>query len=308
MPNNCVEFVLGGMAACGAGFFTNPLEVVKTRMQIQGELLARGMYTKHYRNVFHAFYVIAKCDGVTALQRGLVPALYYQLVMNSLRLGTFQVLTNRGFTKDANGTPSFPRMVVAGAVSGCVGAAFGSPFYLVKTHLQNRTTHSEIAVGHQHQHSTMSLGFRKIYKKEGVKGLWRGVDAAVTRVMIGSAMQLSTFSYIKHWMETKEVFKKDSTMNAFIASVLGGFAVVAVMTPPDVVTTRLYNQEVDAKGRGVLYRNLFDCFQKIFRKEGLFGFYKGWAASLIRLAPHSILSLVFWDELRLFYYKHVEVY
>ena len=30
-----MEFALGGLAACGACFFTNPLDVVKTRMQLQ---------------------------------------------------------------------------------------------------------------------------------------------------------------------------------------------------------------------------------------------------------------------------------
>jgi solute carrier family 25 protein 34/35 len=51
----------------------------------------------------------------------------------------------------------------------------------------------------------MTLGFKRIYKREGVKGLWRGVDAAVARVMVGSAVQLATFSYMKHWVESKEV-------------------------------------------------------------------------------------------------------
>lgn len=32
------ECLTGGVAASGACFFTNPLEVVKTRMQLQGEL------------------------------------------------------------------------------------------------------------------------------------------------------------------------------------------------------------------------------------------------------------------------------
>lgn len=44
-----MEFLIGGIAACGAGFFTNPLEVVKTRMQLQGELQARGQHAIHYR-------------------------------------------------------------------------------------------------------------------------------------------------------------------------------------------------------------------------------------------------------------------
>lgn len=33
-----VECVTGGLAASGATLFSNPLEVVKTRMQLQGEL------------------------------------------------------------------------------------------------------------------------------------------------------------------------------------------------------------------------------------------------------------------------------
>lgn len=84
-----MDFLIGGLAAVGAGFFTNPLEVVKIRMQLQGELHAKGHYTVHYRNMLHASYVIAKHDGILALQAGLVPAQWFQLVLNGVRLGTF---------------------------------------------------------------------------------------------------------------------------------------------------------------------------------------------------------------------------
>lgn len=30
-----MEYAFGGLSACGACFFTNPLDVVKTRMQLQ---------------------------------------------------------------------------------------------------------------------------------------------------------------------------------------------------------------------------------------------------------------------------------
>ena len=126
-----MEFVLGGVAACGAGFFTNPLEVAKTRMQLQGELKARGKYAVHYKNVVHAFYTIARVDGLVALQSGLVPALWYQLFMNGCRLGAYQTFVNSGFTRDKDGNKSWGRCVIAGAVSGCVGATVGSPVYMV---------------------------------------------------------------------------------------------------------------------------------------------------------------------------------
>lgn len=128
---NISEYFLGGLGACGACLFTNPLEVVKTRMQLQGELQSRGSYSRHYRNVFHAFYTIGRVDGLTALQKGLVPGLWYQLFMNGVRLGTYQTLINFGVTKTSKGEVSLPKSVAAGAFAGCVGAAVGSPFYLV---------------------------------------------------------------------------------------------------------------------------------------------------------------------------------
>lgn len=54
------HFIKGGAAASGAALFTNPLEVAKTRIQLQGELQARGQYPVHYRNVFHALFTIGE--------------------------------------------------------------------------------------------------------------------------------------------------------------------------------------------------------------------------------------------------------
>lgn len=84
-----MDFLIGGAAAVCSGFFTNPLEVMKTRMQLQGELRNRGGHAVHYKNVFHAGYVIAKHDGILALQAGLVPGLWFQLVLNGYRFGTY---------------------------------------------------------------------------------------------------------------------------------------------------------------------------------------------------------------------------
>lgn len=118
-------------------------------------------------------------------------------------------------------------------------------------------------------------------------------------------------------------------------------AVVSAMTPFDVVSTRLYNQPVDHLGKvskqwlsswlarlhvrlvtlwkacgvltwvsvtphtqGELYRGFSDCFSKTLKKEGFTGLYKGLGASYFRLGPHTIVSLLLWDELRKFYKKH----
>lgn len=44
-----------------------------------------------------------------------------------------------------------------------------------------------------------------IYKEYGVMGLWRGSSAAVARVSVGSAAQLSTFSSSKEMVVDLQV-------------------------------------------------------------------------------------------------------
>jgi len=67
----------------------------------------------------------------------------------------------------------------------------------VKTHLQSQAN-AEIAVGHQHGHSGgMAKALRTIFTNHGIFGLWRGVTGAVIRVSVGSATQLTSFSWAK---------------------------------------------------------------------------------------------------------------
>lgn len=93
-----MEFAIGGAAAVTAGIFTNPLEVLKIRMQLQGELKAKGQHVVHYKNVFHAAYAVIKNDGILALQNGLVAASWVQLIMNGMRFGKLLPFIERSFT------------------------------------------------------------------------------------------------------------------------------------------------------------------------------------------------------------------
>lgn len=116
----------------GAGFFTNPIDVVKIRLQLQGELEARGTYEKFYKNTFHAGYVIAKNEGILALQSALGSALAFQVVLNGIRLGSYKIGRTYGFTLNDKGETDILRTAVLSGVSGCIGAVLGSPFYLVR--------------------------------------------------------------------------------------------------------------------------------------------------------------------------------
>ncbi|XP_032513701.2 solute carrier family 25 member 35-like isoform X2 [Danaus plexippus] len=292
-----MDFVVGGLAGVGAGFFSNPFDVVKTRMQLQGELVAKGQHSVHYRNIPHAMYTIVKHDGMSALQKGLVPALWFQLVVNGTRLGIYQHADNYGLLRDDQNNTLFLNSLFFGSVAGMSGGLVGSPLQLVKTQLMSYSSR-KIAVGTQHGHPGTWKALRDIYKRNGFFGLWRGAHGMMIRNSIGSASQIASFAVCKEWMDNNDVFQQSKYLSSFVASNIGAVLKTIVLTPMDVIMTRLYNQATDASGRGVYYDGIADCARKITRTEGLLAFYKGMGPSYLRQAPHTVLLLVFWDVLK----------
>ncbi|KAL1137815.1 hypothetical protein AAG570_009511 [Ranatra chinensis] len=281
-----MEFLTAAAAAMGSTLISNPLEVIKVRLQLQGELKERGRYKIHYRGFFHALYTIAKTDGLSALQKGLVPSLWHQ------------VAEERRWNVKANGEKSLPKTALVAATLGGITAYTGSPFYLVKIQLQSQSSES-IAVGTQHQIRGTLHGLTSIYNQHGITGLWRGCVGSLPRRCIGSATQLTSFTICKDLLANNDYFKiEKGYLNSLIASLIGGVIVTVVMNPLDVISNRLYNQGVDSSGRGLLYSSYMDCVKKMYKTEGIAGLYKGVIPMYLRTGPQTVLVLVFWDILK----------
>ncbi|EAT42166.1 AAEL006262-PB [Aedes aegypti] len=292
------DFLLGGVASMGATLFTNPLEVVKTRMQLQGELAAKGTYAKPYKSILDAFVTITKNDGYWALQKGLTPSLCIQFGINSARLGIYNTAFENGYTRTKDGKQSIWKNAFWGGIGGFIGSALASPFFMLRTHLQSQAV-TQIAVGYQHQHTGMMSALKEIFQKHGIRGLYRGVAVTMPRAMLGSGGQLAGYGYTKDILLRHPLHAQQSDrLVSFLSGIAGGTVMAITMTPPDVVATRLYNQGVDAKGKGIYYNGVVDCFLKILKTEGVAGLYKGFWPHYMRIGPHSMLVLVFFDELK----------
>lgn len=64
---------------------SNPAEVAKTRLQLQGELV-KGGGTKVYNNAFDVFAKTWRNEGIRGMQRGLGPAVCIMSLSDGLRL------------------------------------------------------------------------------------------------------------------------------------------------------------------------------------------------------------------------------
>lgn len=88
----------------------------------------------------------------------------------------------------------------------------------------------------------------------------------------------------------------ESTYNFALGSFAGAFGAFMVY-PIDLVKTRLQNQRGAQPGQR-LYKNSIDCFQKVFRNEGLRGLYSGVGPQLVGVAPEKAIKLTVNDLVR----------
>lgn len=107
---------------------------------------------------------------------------------------------------------------------------------------------------------------------------------------------MATFEPLKEFLKRNNWNFANPTLNSFVCSGISGSAMAIAITPPDIILTRLYNQPLDDAGKGKYYKGAYDCFCKIIKIEGLSGLYKGFWPNYLRMAPHSTLVLLFYDE------------
>lgn len=110
-----------------------------------------------YAGVADAMVKMARQEGLTSLQKGLVPGMIYQIFMNGTRLGCYPTAKRLLQDDGSESLANVARGVCAGAATGGMGAVVGSPFFMVKCRLQAQSTASGID-GFQHHYKGMIDG------------------------------------------------------------------------------------------------------------------------------------------------------
>lgn len=283
------EFLCAGSSAVGAIICTNPVDVVKTRMQIQGQL---GAAPSPYSNVPSAMLSIARSEGLRGLQRGLGPSCLWQFSNVSVRFGVYG--TAKSYTvQPSDPTAKYLQSLGLAGISGAMAALASNPFFILKTRFQAAT--AEEAANRTVFGTLASIG-----RADGIGGYFRGLSAFAPRVIVASAVQLSTYDAVKEKLLSRFSLR-DGLPTHVCASLVTGAAVVLAMQPFDFAATRLVNSltAAEAKGGGAVFEGPVDVIRKSVRAEGPLSVYKGVTANYLRFGPYCILVFVFVEQLRL---------
>lgn len=103
---------------------TNPVDVVKTRLQIQGELGRGGAEPKF--GMLSGTARLVQTEGIRALYKGLLPSLLREASYSTIRMGAYESFKHRLFPDHVGELPVFKKFIAAG-LSGALGAAIANP-------------------------------------------------------------------------------------------------------------------------------------------------------------------------------------
>ncbi|KAJ3255545.1 hypothetical protein HK103_006181 [Boothiomyces macroporosus] len=203
------SFIMSALAPSGAVVFTNPFDTAKVRMQLQGQ--SQRKYGAQapilYKNSADAIRKIYVNEGIRGLQKGLTPAILREGSKNFFRIGMYDPIMNMIHDPKDGRAPGWKR-VIAGSLSGMMGAVSCNPFELVKTRLQSAAA-GKLAVGHQYGYTGVTSALVSIYKQDGLSGLYRGSFLSMGRSFVGSGANLSSFSLMKEYLTTEFHWEDD---------------------------------------------------------------------------------------------------
>ncbi|XP_041336892.1 mitochondrial uncoupling protein 4 [Pyrgilauda ruficollis] len=292
------KFALSACAAAVAELVTFPLDLTKTRLQIQGEAAVRrggAGPAVPYRGMLRTAAGIAQEEGVRKLWQGATPAVYRHIVYTGVRMVTYEHLRDSVLGR-AEGE-SFPlwKAVVGGISAGAVGQFFASPTDLVKVQMQMEGKRK--LEGKPLRFRGVHHAFLKILSEGGVRGLWAGWVPNVQRAALVNMGDLTTYDTVKQFLLLNTTLVDNSVTHS-VSSACSGLVAAVLGTPADVVKTRVMNQPRDKQGRGLLYKSSMDCLIQTVQGEGFMSLYKGFTPTWMRMAPWSLVFWLTYEQIR----------
>lgn len=261
------------MAAC----VTHPLDLLKVHLQTTsvGRVTLLGSTVS-----------IVKNQGVLAMYNGLSASILRQLTYSTTRFGIYEVVRQVAVKPGEN--LKFYQKVGLAAFAGAAGGFVGTPADMVNVRMQNDI---KLPKENRRNYKNALDGLWRVYRQEGLTKLFSGGSTATARAVLMTVGQISFYEQIKQTLLLTRFFEDNLTTH-FSASLMAAGIATTLTQPLDVMKTRMMNAKPGE------YASIWHCFVET-KKLGLGAFFKGFIPAFVRLGPHTVLTWVFLEQMRL---------
>ncbi|PKY06890.1 mitochondrial carrier [Aspergillus campestris IBT 28561] len=291
LSSSSVETIAGFTAGIVSTLCLHPLDLIKTRLQVDRSSPKPGASFRVIRRIFQ------NEGGVAPFYRGLTPniignssswALYF-LFYGNLKDGMRKLRSSREQELAASD------FFLASGAAGVITSVLTNPIWVIKTRMLST------GAGAPGAYTSFTNGAKEIYRSEGVPGFYRGLLPALFGVSHG-ALQFMVYERLKVRRtqmspggESGPAQRRElGNLDFFLISSFSKIFAGCVTYPYQVLRSRL--QTYDAH---LAYRGIRDVVVQIWTREGIAGFYKGLGPNLFRVLPSTWVTFLVYENTRI---------
>eukprot|EP00039_Didymoeca_costata_P009359 m.123798 g.123798 ORF g.123798 m.123798 type:complete len:296 (-) comp14456_c1_seq1:239-1126(-) len=281
------HLVAGATAGIVSTLALHPLDLLKVRFQVQDNLKATAQSASirpHYTSLWHAARTIVQTEGPAALYKGVTPnALGCSVAWGSYFYGYefFKRKVSQHSTMSAHA-----KHMVSAIMAGSVTLVLTNPIWVVKTRM---ILQYENGKGYRN----LVHGLVSICKEEGVRGMYKGLAPGLLGTSHG-AVQFVVYEEFKRYLNHVQGREANEKLRDVEYIAIAGISKACAATatyPLQVVRSRL--QDITATKN----MTAATLVKRLWQTEGIFVFYRGLSASILRVLPSTCITFLLYERL-----------
>mmetsp|Transcript_32485 Transcript_32485/g.65815 ORF Transcript_32485/g.65815 Transcript_32485/m.65815 type:complete len:481 (+) Transcript_32485:5974-7416(+) len=293
----------GVLASCVCA----PLDLIRTRMQVMGDVRSHGAPIANGRasqlpslSVYKALADIVRQDGIRGCFRGLgatlatVPAfwgLYFPLYEHLKKDFHHRYDRMKGLDGESTGVGPCPPIVHMGAAitAGAASDIVCNPLFLIRTRIQTEALHYfEKPPSERVPHGIVKT-IQTVYGEGGIPAFWRGLTASL--LGLGHvAIQFPVYEFLKSEARANSKTGEESPADLLLASGVSKMCASLLTYPHEVIRSRMMDARGVDAGQGAL-----KTIARIMKNEGWTGMYTGIHVSLLRVVPNCCITFMSYE-------------